>query len=351
MTFASDPVRALLRTAGPLPAEPRVLCLGDDTLARLLPACGAHVDTQARTDTEARAGIEAPANVDAAAGTSYHMVCGPEADRRHLPLLAPGGVVVGDTVIRRAEDEALRRRLAVADCPRAAAYPPRWVLDYEMGPNPLWLTEALAADMDLAPGMRVLDLGCGNALTSVFLAREFASVVWAADLWIDPGPNWARIRAAGVDDVVFPVKAEAHELPFAPEFFDAIVAIDSYEYFGSDDRYIAYLSTFVKPGGQIGVVQPITFTELDGETPEHLRDVWNWEFHTWHTSAWWRRHWAKTGKVHVEKAAEIPDSARHWREWEDIVIAERGYDRGSAATISVDAGRSFGFGTIIARRI
>ena len=246
MTFASDPVRALLRTAGPLPAEPRVLCLGDDTLARLLPACGAHVDTQARTDTEARAGIEAPANVDAAAGTSYHMVCGPEADRRHLPLLAPGGVVVGDTVIRRAEDEALRRRLAVADCPRAAAYPPRWVLDYEMGPNPLWLTEALAADMDLAPGMRVLDLGCGNALTSVFLAREFASVVWAADLWIDPGPNWARIRAAGVDDVVFPVKAEAHELPFAPEFFDAIVAIDSYEYFGSDDR----LSEHVRKAGR-----------------------------------------------------------------------------------------------------
>ena len=147
--------------------------------------------------TQARADIKAPAGTDAALGTSYDMVCGPEVDRRHLPLLAPGGVIVGDTMIRRDVDEALRQRLAVAGCPRAAAYPPRWVLGYEMGPNPLWLTEALAADIGPAPGMRVLDLGCGNAVTSVFLAREFEVTVWAADLWIDPVASKPRRTAVG----------------------------------------------------------------------------------------------------------------------------------------------------------
>lgn len=53
-----------------------------------------------------------------------------------------------------------------------------------MGPNVLWLTEFLGQAMELQPGMRVLDMGCGRALSSIFLAKEFGVQVWAADLWI-----------------------------------------------------------------------------------------------------------------------------------------------------------------------
>ncbi len=42
-----------------------------------------------------------------------------------------------------------------------------------MGPNVLWLTEALSQVMELKRGMRVLDMGCGKAVSSIFLAREF----------------------------------------------------------------------------------------------------------------------------------------------------------------------------------
>ena len=55
-----------------------------------------------------------------------------------------------------------------------------------MGPNVLWLTEALTQVLPLEPGMRVLDLGCGAAISSIFLARELGVQVWAADLWIEP---------------------------------------------------------------------------------------------------------------------------------------------------------------------
>jgi cyclopropane fatty-acyl-phospholipid synthase-like methyltransferase len=42
----------------------------------------------------------------------------------------------------------------------------------------------------------VLDMGCGTALSSIFLAREFGVEVWAVDLWVPPYDNFTRIREA-----------------------------------------------------------------------------------------------------------------------------------------------------------
>ncbi len=58
--------------------------------------------------------------------------------------------------------------------PRSAAYDSQWVLEGWMGPNVLWLAEWLCEKMDLRPGMRVLDMGCGKALSSIFLAVNTA---------------------------------------------------------------------------------------------------------------------------------------------------------------------------------
>src|SRR5690242_19877123 len=119
--------------------------------------------------------------------------------------------------------------------PRASKYHPEWVLaGVSGGANPLWLTEWLAEALDLRPGMRVLDLGCGRAMSSIFLRREFGAQVWATDLWFSPSENIERIRDAGVEGRVFPIRADARFLPFAPEFFDAVIGIDSFPYFATD---------------------------------------------------------------------------------------------------------------------
>jgi cyclopropane fatty-acyl-phospholipid synthase-like methyltransferase len=66
--------------------------------------------------------------------------------------------------------------------PRSNKYDPRWVFENEMGPNVLWLTEFLCDKMGLQPGIRVLDMGCGKALSSIFLVNEFNVDVTANDL-------------------------------------------------------------------------------------------------------------------------------------------------------------------------
>lgn len=170
--------------------------------------------------------------------------------------------------------EELARRLTLPEYPRSARYDAQWMVDNAMGPNPLWLLEELSGRLRLEPGMRVLDLGCGKALTSVFLAREFGVRVSAADLWIPPGENWARIQQAGCAELVMPLHAEAHDLPFAAGYFDAVVSVDAFHYFGTDDLYLGYLTEFIAPGGRLGIAVPTVSAEIDriDAVPERLRD-------------------------------------------------------------------------------
>ena len=44
------------------------------------------------------------------------------------------------------------------------------------------MTEWLAESLELGPGMRAPDLGCGRALSPVFLRREFGGQARADDL-------------------------------------------------------------------------------------------------------------------------------------------------------------------------
>src|SRR5262249_52308208 len=78
---------------------------------------------------------------------------------------------------------------------RSNAYDADWVFENQMGPHALWLLESLTEVLTIEPGMRVLDLGCGRAMTSIFLARELGAEVWATDLWVAADDNDARIRA------------------------------------------------------------------------------------------------------------------------------------------------------------
>jgi cyclopropane fatty-acyl-phospholipid synthase-like methyltransferase len=226
-----------------------------------------------------------------------------------------------------------------------------------MGPQPLWLLEWLWPALDLAPGARVLDLGYGTALTSIFLAKEYDARVVAADLWVEPTDNWARITAAGCADRVTPLLAEAHDLPFAEGSFDAIVSVDAYHYFGTDERYLAYLSRFLAPGGRIGVVVPGLVGELSGgEVPDHLQPYWQPDFWTFHSPQWWRQLWDRSGVVRVDHADLLEDGWREWALWCEVCAATSTSDfvlgivPDEGEMVRRDAGRNLGFVRVVARR-
>jgi SAM-dependent methyltransferase len=238
---------------------------------------------------------------------------------------------------------------------RANGYDPAWVVANQMGPHALWLMEALTEVIDVAPGMRVLDLGCGTAMTSIFLAREFGAEVWATDLWIDAPANQVRIRAAGVQHLVVPVHAEAHALPFAPGFFDAVVSVDAYHYFGTDDLYLGYLLGFVAEGGRVGMVAPALFSELGPDVPAVLAPYWDWEFCSFHGPPWWRAHWEKTGQVDVDVADALEDGWRDWLRFCEVTLPfldgwRRDAATAEAAMLRADGGALLGFTRVAATK-
>lgn len=251
-------------------------------------------------------------------------------------------------------DEELTRRLKKPQFPRSAKYDGRFVVDNLMGPNVLWLAEYASQALDLKPGMRVLDLGCGKAVSSIFFAKEFGVQVTAADLWIEPDENAKRIAAAGVGDRVFPVHAEAHALPFAEGQFDVIVSLDAYQYFGTDDLYLGTIVKFLKPGGRIAIVVPGLAHEIT-HVPAHIKPWWEWDFCCFHAPQWWRHHWTKTGLVQVETADWMADGHALWLDWLRVVLPYvTGFHAKSAADgiamLEADTEKLFGFTRVVARK-
>jgi SAM-dependent methyltransferase len=241
------------------------------------------------------------------------------------------------------------------DYPRTSAYDPVWVFLNHMGPNVLWLTEWLTEVLALEPGMRILDLGCGTATSSIFLAREFGAQVWAADLWISPDDNWRRVAQTDVGDRVFPISLEAHSLPFAARFFDAIVSVDSYHYYGTDVRYLASLARYARVGAPIGIAVP-SHPEDPDSMPDDVAGTRHaplgGDYFSFCSAEWWRRHWERSGAVDVEVADLHPSGWDLWYRWCEAGAAWDGTDTtesGDADLLLTESGRALTFSRVVAR--
>jgi cyclopropane fatty-acyl-phospholipid synthase-like methyltransferase len=248
--------------------------------------------------------------------------------------------------------------LSKIEFPRSSRYDPEWMLDNYMGPNAVWLTEWLCETLHITPGMRILDLGCGKAVSSIFVAGEFDARVWAADLWMSQDHNWRRVVAAGVQDKVCPMRIEAHALPFPRGFFDGVISIDAYQYFGTDDLYLDYLSGFVRPGGFMGIVVPGLVQPIGEVVPAHLTEpqsngkrFWEDECRCFHTEGWWLDHWSHTSKVVQVRAETMKDGWRHWRDFElALQLAGKNVLPSDLEALEKDQGRCLDLIRVVAER-
>ena len=107
-----------------------------------------------------------------------------------------------------------------------------------MGPNNVRLLVEMLEKCPIDEGLRILDLGCGKGLTSLFLTKETKAQVFAVDLWVSATENYEQIKQWDVDNTVVPIHSDANDLPFANEFFDVVVSIDSFHYFANHKGFL-----------------------------------------------------------------------------------------------------------------
>lgn len=114
---------------------------------------------------------------------------------------------------------------------------------------------AIVELLDLAPGARALDLGCGPGWTSCFLARMGYRVTG-----LDLAPDMitlARRRAAReqVTDLTEFRVADSEQFNF-PSEYDAVLVYDTLHHTQAETAVLANCYRALKPGGKILVAEP-----------------------------------------------------------------------------------------------
>ncbi|MBP2836901.1 SAM-dependent methyltransferase [Dickeya parazeae] len=207
--------------------------------------------------------------------------------------------------------------------PFTDSYDSAFLLDTMMGPNAMRITEEMAAQLPITPGMRILDLGCGKGISSILLAKKYDVTVFAADLWITPTENARRFASQGVDSHIIPLLLDVtKEIPFAQEYFDMIISVDAWQYFGNNDSMLAKMLPFVKPNGLIAVAVPGFIQDYsEGNLPEVVKPFWtpDWYFYSCH---WWRTLWEKEPGIEILQLREMDSCQQAWDDFMPCTLAQ-----------------------------
>ena len=154
----------------------------------------------------------------------------------------------------------------------------------KMEQHHLDITEKTIRLMDLRPGERILDLGCGSGWATRLLAHMvgegpegFGQVV-GVDV-SDEMIRVARADSKDFDNVMF-VWGSATQIPWEENFFDKVLSIESFYYWPDQERGLAELFRVMAPKGRLFILinlykdNPYSLQWVDKlKVPVHVRSA------------------------------------------------------------------------------
>jgi ubiquinone/menaquinone biosynthesis C-methylase UbiE len=154
----------------------------------------------------------------------------------------------------------------------------------KMGNHHLDITEKTIRRMNLRPGERVLDLGCGSGWATRLLARlvadgpeGFGQVV-GVDV-ADEMIRQARASSKDFENIMY-VWGSATQIPWEENFFDKVLSVESFYYYPDQERALAELFRVMAPKGRLFILinlykdNPYSLQWVDKlRVPVHVRSA------------------------------------------------------------------------------
>lgn len=128
----------------------------------------------------------------------------------------------------------------------------------EMEQHHISIAEQTIRRMNLQPGERVLDLGCGVGWATRILARlvadgqEGGGQVVGLDI-SDEMISRARAASKEFENVMY-IWGSAQRIPWQENFFDKILSIESFYYYADQDRALAELFRVMAPNSKLYIL-------------------------------------------------------------------------------------------------
>jgi ubiquinone/menaquinone biosynthesis C-methylase UbiE len=118
------------------------------------------------------------------------------------------------------------------------------------GQAPRQAYHLLAQHIELVPGARILDVGCGSGALLTLLAegRDFVGY------GVDVDPNMIAQAKKNCPQMDFSV-APSDKLPFADQDFDVLIVCMAFHHFGDKSGFAAQAARVLRPNGMLYIAE------------------------------------------------------------------------------------------------
>ncbi len=137
----------------------------------------------------------------------------------------------------------------------------RWATDgrgEEMELHHSDITEQTLAQMNLQPGERVLDLGCGAGWATRLLAQRVSGDAEGRGIAVglDVSDEMVKVARGGSTEFANAqfVWGSAESIPAEDEFFDKVLSVESFYYYADQGRALDELRRVLMPGGEFFIL-------------------------------------------------------------------------------------------------